>query len=132
VLVLHNDDLTQVSWEMREAGDPKYLTSQDVGSMDYAGYAELLGFTGIRVDRPEDVAGAWDAALRADRPVLLDVITDPDVPPLPAHISLDEAKGFVESLLKGDPSSAAMTVGSLRAVAGQMFGKAKHAISRDD
>ncbi|MGB7449128.1 MAG: thiamine pyrophosphate-requiring protein [Ornithinimicrobium sp.] len=132
VLVLHNDDLTQVSWEMREAGDPKYLASQDVGSMDYAGYAELLGFVGIRVDKPEDVAGAWDAALRADRPVLLDVITDPDVPPLPAHISFDEAKGFVESLLKGDPSSVAMTVGSFRAVAGQMFGKAKHAVTKND
>lgn len=131
VLVLHNNDLTQVSWEMREAGDPKYLTSQQVEDMDYAGYAQLLGFTGIRVEKPEDVAGAWDAALAADRPVVLDVLTDPNVPPLPGHISFDEAKGFVESILKRDPDAVAVVDNSVRAVAGELFGMVKHAVKKD-
>jgi pyruvate dehydrogenase (quinone) len=77
---------------MREAGDPRYDTSQLVEEMDYAGYAQLMGFTGIRVEDPDDVAQAWDTAFASDRPVLLDVVTDPNVPPLPGHITYEQAK----------------------------------------
>lgn len=132
VLVLHNGDLTQVSWEMREVGDPRYDTSQLVEDMDYAGYAELLGLRGIKVERPEDVEAAWDQAFAADRPVVLDVHTDPNVPPLPAHISFDEAKGFVSTLFKGDPAESAVLRNSARAMAAQLFAKAKNAVTRDD
>jgi len=121
VLVVHNDDLNQVSWEMRQVGDPRYDTSQLVEDMDYAGYARLLGFTGIRVDDPDDVAGAWDTAFAADRPVLLDVLTDKNVPPLPPHVTFEQAKGFVQSLLHGDPDAGRMIENSARAVASQMF-----------
>lgn len=131
VLVLHNGDLTQVSWEMREAGDPRYDTSQLVEDMDYAGYAELLGLRGIMVDRPEDVESAWDQAFAADRPVVLDVHTDPNVPPLPAHISFDEAKGFVSALLKGDPGESAVIRNSARAVAAELIAKARDKLSSD-
>lgn len=131
VLVLHNNDLSQVSWEMREVGDPRYDTSQLVEDMDYAGYAELLGLRGITVTDPDDVESAWDEALSADRPVVLDVHTDPNVPPIPAHISLAEAKGFLTTLLKGDPAEAAVMKNSLRAVAAELFGKAKSAITSD-
>ena len=132
VLVLHNGDLTQVSWEMREVGDPRYDTSQLVEDMDYAGYAELLGLRGIKVERPEDVDAAWEQAFAADRPVVLDVHTDPNVPPLPAHISFDEAKGFVTTLLKGDPAETAVVRNSARAMAAQLFAKAKNAVTSDD
>ncbi len=132
VMVLHNDDLTQVSWEMREVGDPRWDTSQAVETMDYAGYAELLGLRGIRVDEPDQVAGAWDAAFAADRPVVLDVHTDPNVPPLPAHISFAEAKGFLATLAKGDPAQGSVIANSLHAVAAQLFASAKGALSRDD
>ncbi|OMH23465.1 thiamine pyrophosphate-requiring protein [Tersicoccus phoenicis] len=131
VLVLHNNDLTQVSWEMREAGDPRYNTSQLLEEMNYAGYAQLLGFTGIRVEHKDDVAGAWDAAFAADRPVILDVVTDPNVPPLPPHISYAEAKGFLSALLKGDPAEGAVIANSARGMAAQFFAKAKDALSRD-
>jgi pyruvate dehydrogenase (quinone) len=126
VLVLHNNDLTQVSWEMREAGDPRYDTSQLVEDMNYAGYAELLGLTGIRVESHDDVPGAWDAAFSADRPVVLDVLTDPNVPPLPPHISFEEAKGFITALAKRDPATPAVIGDSLRAVAAELFAKASH------
>jgi pyruvate dehydrogenase (quinone) len=131
VLVLHNGDLTQVSWEMREVGDPRYDTSQLVEDMNYAGYAELLGLRGIRVEKPEDVAGAWDAAFAADRPVVLDVLTDPNVPPLPAHISFAEAKGFLTTLAKGDPAESSVVRNSARAVAAELFAKAKDALTSD-
>jgi pyruvate dehydrogenase (quinone) len=131
VLVLNNGDLSQVSWEMREVGDPRYDTSQLVEDMDYAGYAEVLGLRGIKVDQPDQVADAWDAAFAADRPVVLDVHTDPNVPPLPAHISFDEAKGFLATLRKGDPAETSVIRNSLRAVGAELFANAKNALSRD-
>jgi pyruvate dehydrogenase (quinone) len=131
VMVLHNNDLTQVSFEMREAGDPKYEASQTLPDMDYAGYAELLGFRGIRVDDPTQVGAAWDAALAADRPVLLDIWTDPNVPPLPAHITIDQATGFVQALLKRDPSEGPLVKEAVRAVGAELFAKARHAVRRD-
>ncbi len=132
IMVLHNEDLTQVSWEMREVGDPRWDTSQKVEDMDYAGYAELLGLRGVRVDRPEQVAQAWDMALSADRPVVLDIHTDANVPPLPAHISFDEAKGFLAALRKGDPAEKSVIRNSMRAVGAELFANAKNALSRND
>jgi pyruvate dehydrogenase (quinone) len=85
VLVLNNRDLNQVTWEQRVlAGDPKLEASQVLPDFPYAAYAELLGLGGIRVDDPEQVADAWDEALAADKPVLLEAVTDPEVPPTPA------------------------------------------------
>jgi pyruvate dehydrogenase (quinone) len=105
VLVLNNRDLNQVTWELRAmSGDPKIEASQDVPAFSYANYAESLGLRGIRVDRPEQVAPAWDAAFRADRPVVVDAITDPEVPPLPPHITLKQARAFTSALFKGDPN----------------------------
>jgi pyruvate dehydrogenase (quinone) len=118
VLVLHNNDLNMVSWEMRAMeGDPQYRASQELPDFPYAQYAELIGLRGIRVDDPEQLASAWDRALASDRPVVLEAITDPDVPPLPPHISLKQAKSFGMALLKGDPHEA----GIVRQALEQMF-----------
>ena len=106
VCVLNNRDLNQVTWEQRVMqGDPKFEASQDIPDFPYARYAELLGFVGIRVDQPEDIGPAWERALAADRPVVLEAITDPNVPPLPPHITLEQAKAYVSALLKGDPDA---------------------------
>ena len=104
VLVLVNHDLNQVTWEQRVlAGDPKYAPAQDVPPFPYAAYAELLGFRGMRVERAEDIAAAWDEAWRCDRPVVIEFITDPDVPPLPPHITFQQAKAYMSAMLKDDP-----------------------------
>ena len=104
VLVLHNDDLNQVTWEQRVMeGDPKYVGSQQLPDFPYARYAELLGLKGIRVDAPDQLGAAWDEALAADRPVVLEVLTDPEVPPLPPHITLEQARNFMRSVIAGDP-----------------------------
>jgi pyruvate dehydrogenase (quinone) len=103
VLVLHNNDLNQVTWEQRAMeGDPKFDASQDVPDFDYAGYAELIGLKGIRMETPDAVGPAWDEALRADRPVVIDAHTDPDVPPIPPHIEFNQAKNLMFSLARGD------------------------------
>ena len=123
VLVLHNNDLNQVSWELREAGDPRWDTSQLVEDMDYAGYAELLGLRGIRVDDPSQVDDAWEQAFAADRPVVIDAHTDKNVPPLPAHITFEQAKGVAKSVLGGDPDATQIVTHSARALAGQLFAR---------
>ncbi|NGY03302.1 thiamine pyrophosphate-requiring protein [Solimonas terrae] len=104
VMVMVNHDLNQVTWEQRAlAGDPKFETAQDVIDFPYSRYGEMLGFHGIRVDKPDDIAGAWQRALSADRPVVIEFITDPDVPPLPPHITWEQAKALMGTLTKGDP-----------------------------
>ncbi len=106
VLVLNNHDLNQVTWEMRvESGDPKLDASQDLPEFPYAAYGEALGLYGVRVSRPDQIARAWDEALRADRPVVVEAVTDPDVPPLPPHITLKQAKALTSALLQGDPNA---------------------------
>jgi pyruvate dehydrogenase (quinone) len=98
-MVLNNRDLNQVTWEQRvEAGDPKFEASQSIPDVPYHRYAELLGLKGIFVDDPDRVGDAWDEALAADRPVVLEAYTDPNVPPLPPHITLKQAKNFAMSL----------------------------------
>jgi pyruvate dehydrogenase (quinone) len=107
VMVLNNRDLNQVTWEQRVMeGDPKYVASQEIPDYPYARFAEGAGLAGIRVDRPEDVGAAWDAALAAGKPTVIDVYTDPDVPPLPPHVTFKQARAYAESLLKGDPDRA--------------------------
>ncbi|MGI9050438.1 MAG: thiamine pyrophosphate-dependent enzyme, partial [Rubrobacteraceae bacterium] len=118
ILVLHNNDLNQVTWEQRVmAGDPKLDASQVLPDFPFARYGELLGFKGIRVDNPDDIGKAWDEALGADRPVVYEAITDPEVPPLPPHIRLEQAEGITEAMLKGDPASVKI---ALQAVKGKL------------
>ena len=106
VLVLHNNDLNQVTWEMRVlAGNPRYDASQQLEDFPYARFAESLGLKGLVVDRPDMIGRAWDEAFSTDRPVVLDVRTDPNVPPLPPHITVEQAKSFASSVLKGDSSA---------------------------
>jgi pyruvate dehydrogenase (quinone) len=103
VLVLNNRDLNMVTWEERVlAGDPKFEASQDLPDFPYADYAKSLGLDGVRVDSPAAVAAAWDRALSADRPFVFEAVTDPNVPPLPPHISIEQAKAFTSSVVKRD------------------------------
>jgi pyruvate dehydrogenase (quinone) len=123
VLVLNNRDLNQVTWEQRVlAGDPKLEASQVIPDFPYARYAELLGLRGIRVDAPEQVGPAWDAALAAGGPVVLEAVTDPEVPPLPPHIELEQARNLLGALRRGDPSAGAIVRQSLKAKAQELLG----------
>jgi pyruvate dehydrogenase (quinone) len=115
VLVLNNKDLNQVTWEQRVlAGDPKLEASQVVPDFPFARYAELLGFKGIRVENPDDVAGAWDEALAADRPVVYEAVTDPEVPPLPPHIRFEQASSMAQAIAKGEPETIKIAMQSFK------------------
>jgi pyruvate dehydrogenase (quinone) len=115
VLVLNNRDLNQVTWELRAmAGEPRVPSTQDIPDVHYAQWAELIGLKGIRVEAPDQVAGAWSEALAADRPVVIEAITDPEVPPLPPHITIEQAQSFMYSLLRGDPHAGRMIAQSAK------------------
>jgi pyruvate dehydrogenase (quinone) len=115
VLVLNNRDLNMVTWEQRVlAGDPKLPATQDLPDFPYARYADSIGLKGIRVDRPESLARAWDEALSSDRPVVFEAYVDPDVPLLPPHISFEQAKHYAQALLKGDVNSGGILKQSLK------------------
>jgi pyruvate dehydrogenase (quinone) len=106
VLVLNNRDLNQVTWEQRAMeGNPKFEGSQDLPDFPYARYAELVGLRGIKVETPDRVGPAWDEALAADRPVVYEAVTDPEVPPLPPHITIEQAKALSSALFAGDPNA---------------------------
>jgi pyruvate dehydrogenase (quinone) len=105
-LVLHNNDLCQVTWEMRAMeGNPRFEASQQLPECDYAGFAEMIGLKGIHVDHPDQIANAWVEAFAADRPVVLDVLADPNVPPLPPHATFEQSAALLSALWKGDPDS---------------------------
>jgi pyruvate dehydrogenase (quinone) len=103
VAVLHNNDLNQVTWEMRAmSGAPQFLPSQHLPDVDFAGFAASLGLASQTITDPDQLGAAWDAALAADRPTVLDVHTDASVPPIPPHATYQEAKDTAEALIKGD------------------------------
>jgi pyruvate dehydrogenase (quinone) len=122
VLVLHNNDLNQVTWEQRAMeGDPRYEASQELPDFPYARYAELIGLKGIRVDDPDQIGAAWDEALAADRPVVLEAITDPAVPPLPPHITFEQAAHFAQAIRRGDSDRRGMITQSLKQMVGDLI-----------
>ena len=134
VFVLHNDDLAQVSWEMRvENGDPRYDTSQKLEPMNYAAYAEVLGLKGIYVDDLSKLEESWDEAFAAQRPVVLDVVTDPNVPPLPAHITFEQAKNYTYAMLKGgDPKEGGAIKESVKQVVAEFEGAIHHTLHPEE
>ncbi len=109
VAILNNQDLNQVTWEMRAMeGAPQFLPSQSIPDVAYADFARLIGLEGLRVEKPVDVRGAWETALATDRPCVLDFVTDPAVPPIPPHATLDQIEAAAASVIKGDSDRAAM------------------------
>ncbi len=115
--VFNNEDLNQVTWEQRVMeGDPKFEASQNIPDVPYHLFAISIGLKGIFVDREEDVAAAWEQALASEVPVVIEFKTDPNVPPLPPHIKLEQAKKFATTLLRGDPDQAGIIVQTAKQV----------------
>ncbi|WP_395666271.1 thiamine pyrophosphate-requiring protein [Methylocella sp.] len=103
LMVLNNRDLSQVTWEERvQLGDGKTESTQSIPDFPYAKYAELLGLKGIFCNDPDKVGASWDEALASDRPVILEFYTDPNVPPLPPHITLKDAEHFM-TMMPSEP-----------------------------
>ncbi|MFI2028484.1 thiamine pyrophosphate-requiring protein [Streptomyces buecherae] len=122
VAVLNNGDLNQVTWEMRAmSGAPQFLPSQAIPDVPYADFARSIGLDGARVEKPAEVAAAWQRALAADRPFVLDFRVDPAVPPIPPHATLDQIEAAAASLVKGDSDRGAVLRQGLKAKVQEML-----------
>ena len=123
IMVLNNADLNMVTWEQRGMeGDPRFVPSQSLPEFPgTAEYARLLGLGGIRVDRPEDIGQGWHDALTADRPTLIEMVADPNVPPVPPHLTGAQWKAYLSALLHGDPEAARIVVASAKEAWASLF-----------
>jgi pyruvate dehydrogenase (quinone) len=109
VLVLNNRDLSYVTWEQRVMeGDPRYAATQSLPDLAYADYARLLGLDGVRVERPEDVATAWERALASDVPFVIDAVVDRNVPTLPPELKSEQEDKLAKALAGGDADAEAV------------------------
>jgi pyruvate dehydrogenase (quinone) len=124
VCVFNNQDLNEVTWEQRVMeGNPKFEASQDIPDFAYAKFGEMLGFRGIFVDSPARLASAGREALSSDRPVVLEVKTDPEVAPLPPHVTFKEARSFMSAMATGDRGAGRVIGDTARQVVDGLFGK---------
>ncbi|THA75625.1 thiamine pyrophosphate-requiring protein [Streptomyces sp. A0642] len=122
VAVLNNEDLNQVTWEMRAmSGAPQFLPSQSLPDVRYADFARSVGLDGMRVEKPGEVESAWHRALGCDRPFVIDFRTDPAVPPIPPHAGLDQIEAAALSLIKGDSDRGAVMRQGLKAKVQEML-----------
>jgi pyruvate dehydrogenase (quinone) len=116
ICVFNNQDLNMVTWEQRVlAGDPMYPATQRIPDFPAARYAELVGLHGIKVERPDDLAEAWEEVFAAGKPAVLEAVVDPEIPPLPPHVTGDQMKKMARAMVKGDPEAAGVMEKSLRA-----------------
>lgn len=133
VAVLNNQDLNQVTWEMRAmSGAPQFLPSQELPDVPYADFARSIGLDGVRVEKPGDVEEAWRRALDADRPFVVEFRTDPAVPPIPPHASLDQIEAAAASIVKGDSDRVGMIRQGLKAKVQEMLPGSRHREDRLD
>lgn len=124
IMVLNNRDLNQVTWEERvQLGDGKTESTQSIPDFPYHKYAELIGLKGIFVNDPEKLGAAWEEALGADRPVILEVYADPNVPPLPPHITLKDAAHFMTMLVDEPELGSVLKNSAKQILAGILPGK---------
>ncbi|MFI0263268.1 thiamine pyrophosphate-requiring protein [Streptomyces sp. NPDC017056] len=127
VAVLNNEDLNQVTWEMRAmSGAPQFEESQRIPDVPYADFARSIGLDGVRVERPDEVESAWRQALAADRPFVVDFRTDPNVPPIPPHATLDQIEAAATAILKGDPETAGVLKQGVKAKIQEFLPGGKH------
>lgn len=132
ICVLNNRDLNQVTWEQRVMeGDPKFEASQDIPNIPYDEYAEELGLMGLRMEMPGEIVPVWEKAFEADRPVVINAYTDPEVPPLPPHISFEQARKFLSSLVSGEPEAMRDIEQSAKGMASKYAEKLKSFTIRD-
>jgi pyruvate dehydrogenase (quinone) len=113
IVVINNNTLGQIKWEqMVFLGNPEYAC--DLSPIDFAAFAQACGGTGFRIEDPRDCGPVLDKALSAKGPVLIDAVVDPNEPPMPPKVTLDQAEKLAKALAKGTPNrkEIALTIAS--------------------
>jgi pyruvate dehydrogenase (quinone) len=108
VVINNNSSLGQILWEQMVLGYPEHGVRFGEPSGDFAAWAKGCGGHGVRVTEPGDLRSALTEALAFDGPSLVDVVVDPDEPPLPGKVGYDQAKKFATAWLRGQPHKASI------------------------
>ncbi|MDQ3917262.1 MAG: thiamine pyrophosphate-binding protein [Acidobacteriota bacterium] len=102
VVIIKNNVLGQIKWEQIVfLGNPEY--GCELQGINFAQYAEACGGLGLHVERPEEIRPALEQAVRSGRPALVEVVVDPNEPPMPPKVTVAQAAHFAEALAKGTP-----------------------------
>ena len=103
VIIIKNNTLGMIKWEqMVFLGNPEF--GCELQPIDFVAFAKACGGTGMAIEDPVDCGRILDRALATPGPVIVEAIVDPFTPPMPAKITLDQAKKFAESLARGEPN----------------------------
>jgi pyruvate dehydrogenase (quinone)/pyruvate oxidase len=105
VFVANNGELGQILWEQMALGFPEYGVRWQRPA-DFAAWASACGGMGLHVEKPDDVEVAVREALEYRGPALVDVLVNPDEPPMPPKVTYEQAKGFADAFMKGQPRRA--------------------------
>jgi pyruvate dehydrogenase (quinone)/pyruvate oxidase len=106
--VVNNNSLGQILWEQMVLGYPEHGVRFGTPTPDFAAWARGCGGFGVQVTAAADLPGAFTAAFAHDGPALVDVLVDPDEPPMPGKVTYQQAKEFATSWLCGQPYRAAI------------------------
>ena len=102
VVIIKNNSLGQIKWEqMVFLGNPEY--GCELQPIDFVAFARACGASGFTIERAFECGAILQEALATPGPVIVEAIVDPNEPPMPAKITLDQAKKFTESLIRGTP-----------------------------
>jgi pyruvate dehydrogenase (quinone)/pyruvate oxidase len=105
VVIVKNNTLGQIKWEqMVFLGNPEY--GCELHPIDFAAFARACGGSGFTIEDPATCGDILSQALATPGPVVVEAIVDPMVPPMPAKVTLEQAKHFAESLARGEPNRA--------------------------
>jgi pyruvate dehydrogenase (quinone) len=112
------------------SGAPQFEESQHIPDLPYADIAERIGLRGVRVEKPKHVEAAWKQALAADRPFVIDFRTDPAVPPIPPHASLDQVEAAAAAIVRGDSDRASVLKQGFKAKVQEFLPGTRHRADR--
>jgi pyruvate dehydrogenase (quinone) len=98
IVLFNNHRLGMVQLEQEAAGLPHY--GCDLKNPNFAALAEAVGLRGLRVEDPTRVRPALAEAMASPGPVLLDMVTDPNVLSMPPKATIEQAKGFALAMTK--------------------------------
>jgi pyruvate dehydrogenase (quinone)/pyruvate oxidase len=105
VVIIKNNVLGQIKWEQIVfLGNPEYEV--ELQPIDFAKYAEACGGAGFTVEKPDDLQPTFQRALAAGKPAVVQVVVDPNEPPMPPKVELKQAEHFAEALMRGQPNGS--------------------------
>jgi pyruvate dehydrogenase (quinone)/pyruvate oxidase len=102
-VIIKNNVLGQIKWEQIVfLGNPEY--GVELHEIDFAKFAEACGGLGFTVTEPDDLKPTFERAIASGRPAVVQVVVDPNEPPMPAKVTLRQAEHFAEAMIKGQPN----------------------------